>query len=65
MKDSAGNSLAENSIQRIRQLACTLVEDVAQKKGLSYPCEHGLGLVDMQLGASIATKLANPSQPTR
>ena len=42
MKDSAGNSLAENSIQRIRQLACTLVEDVAQKTGLSYPCEHPL-----------------------
>ena len=42
VKDSAGNSLAENSIQRIRQLACTLVEDVAQKTGLSYPCEHPL-----------------------
>jgi hypothetical protein len=42
VKGSAGNSLAENSIQRIRQLACTLVEDVAQKTGLSYPCEHPL-----------------------
>ena len=42
VKDSAGNSLVENSIQRIRQLACTLVEDVAQKTGPSYPCEHPL-----------------------
>jgi len=42
VKDSAGNSLAENSIQRIRQLACTLVEAVTQKTGLTYPCEHPL-----------------------
>ena len=42
LKDSAGNALVENSIQRIRQLACTLVEDVSQKNGLVFPCEHAL-----------------------
>eukprot|EP00435_Cladocopium_sp_Y103_P061091 s1031_g22.t1 len=29
LKDSAGNALVENNIQRIRQLACTLMEDVS------------------------------------
>eukprot|EP00435_Cladocopium_sp_Y103_P030397 s650_g7.t1 len=42
VKDSAGNSLAENAIQRIRQLACTLVEDVSQRTGLTFPCAHAL-----------------------
>ena len=42
MKDSAGNALVENSIQRIRQLACTLVEDVCERTGLVFPCEHAL-----------------------
>eukprot|EP00435_Cladocopium_sp_Y103_P032112 s1247_g8.t1 len=42
LKDSAGNALVENSIQRVRQLACTLVDDVSQKTGLVFPCEHAL-----------------------
>ena len=42
VKDSAGNALAENSIQRIRQLACTLVEDVCERTGLVFPCEHAI-----------------------
>lgn len=42
LKDSAGNALVENSIQRIRKLACTLVEDVSQKTGFVFPCEHAL-----------------------
>lgn len=66
VKDSAGNPLAENSIQRIRQFACTLVEYVAQKTGLTLVNTHyGFGPVDMQLGASSVTKLADLSQPTR
>ena len=40
IRDSAGNAPVENSIQRIRQLACTLVEDVVQKTGMVFPCEH-------------------------
>ena len=39
---SAGNALVENSIQRIRQLACTLMEDVSERTGLTFPCEHPL-----------------------
>ena len=42
VKDSAGNALVENSIQRIRQLACTLMEDVSEKTGLTFPCDHPL-----------------------
>ena len=42
VKDSAGNALVENSIQRIRQLACTLMEDVYERTGLVFPCEHAL-----------------------
>ena len=42
LKDSASNALVENSIQRIRQLACTLVEDVSSRTGLVFPCEHAL-----------------------
>eukprot|EP00435_Cladocopium_sp_Y103_P029767 s1934_g7.t1 len=42
VKDSAGNAPVENSIQRIRQLACTLVEDVCERTGLVFPCEHAL-----------------------
>ena len=42
VKDSAGNALAENDIQRIRQLACTLVEDVCERTGLVFPCEHAI-----------------------
>ena len=42
MKDSAGNALVENNIQRIRHLACTLVEDVCERTGLVFPCEHAL-----------------------
>ena len=42
LKDSAGNALAENSIQRIRQLACTLVDDVSKRTGLTYPCERAI-----------------------
>jgi hypothetical protein len=34
MEDPAGKSLAENSIQRTRQLAYTLVVDVSDKTGL-------------------------------
>ena len=42
VKDSAGNALVDNSIQRIRQLAWTLVEDVCERTGLVFPCEHAL-----------------------
>lgn len=42
VKDSAGNALVENNIQRIRHLACTLVEDVCERTGLVFPCEHAL-----------------------
>eukprot|EP00435_Cladocopium_sp_Y103_P054542 s1031_g17.t1 len=38
VKDSAG----KKSIQRIRQLACTLVEDVCERIGLQFPCEHAI-----------------------
>ena len=52
LKDSAGNALVENSIQRIRQLACTLMEDVSERTGLTFPCEHpfGVGLDGMRHG---------------
>ena len=36
MKDSAGNSLAENAIQRIRGLAGTLMESLMKKVGLRF-----------------------------
>ena len=42
VKDSASNSLVENAIQRVRQLACTLVQDVSSRTGLTFPCEHAL-----------------------
>ena len=42
VKDSAGNALVENSIQRIRQLACTLMEGVSARTGLTFPCDHPL-----------------------
>ena len=42
VKDSAGNSLAENAIQRVRGLACTLMSDVAERTGLKYNTNHTL-----------------------
>ena len=42
VKDSAGNSLAENAIQRVRGLTCTLMTDVAEKTGLTYNTNHTL-----------------------
>ena len=41
-RDSAGNSFAENAIQRVRGLACTLVSDVAERTGLAYNTNHAL-----------------------
>ena len=42
VKDSAGNSLAENAIQRVRGLACTLMGEVMAKTGLALNTNHGL-----------------------
>ena len=42
VKDSAGNSLAENAIQRVRGLACTLMGEVMAKTGLALNSNHGL-----------------------
>lgn len=42
MYDSAGNSLVENSIQRIRSLAATLMEDLAGRIGLRFSSQHPL-----------------------
>ena len=42
VRDSAGNSLAENAIQRIRGLACTLMEQVKSQTGLPYNTNHAL-----------------------
>ena len=42
VRDSAGNSLAENAIQRVRGLTCTLMADVAERTGLAYNTNHTL-----------------------
>ena len=42
VRDSAGNSLAENAIQRIQGLACTLMEQVKSQTGLPYNTNHAL-----------------------
>ena len=42
VRDSAGNALAENSIQRVRQLACVFMQDVTQRTGMSFKCDHAL-----------------------
>ena len=42
VKDSAGNSLAENAIQRIRGLAGTLMESLMKKVGLKFNSNHAL-----------------------
>ena len=42
VKDSAGNSLAENAIQRVRGLACTLMGEVMAKTGQVFNTNHGL-----------------------
>ena len=42
VKDSAGNSLAENAIQRIRGLAGTLMESLMKKVGLRFNSNHAL-----------------------
>ena len=40
--DSAGNSLVENAIQRVRSLAATLMEDLAGRIGLRFSSQHPL-----------------------
>ena len=40
--DSAGNSLAENAIQRIRGVAASLMEEVATQTGLRFNAQHPL-----------------------
>ena len=42
VKDSAGNSLAENAIQKVRGLACTMMEDLMSRAGLKLNTNHGL-----------------------
>ena len=42
VRDSAGNSLAENAVQRIRSLACTLMEEVFSNTGIRLNMNHGL-----------------------
>ena len=42
VRDSAGNSLAESAIQRVRGLACTLMSDVGERSGLAYNTNHTL-----------------------
>ena len=34
VRGSAGNSLAENAVQRIRGLACTMLEDLMSRIGV-------------------------------
>ena len=40
--DSAGNSLVENAVQRVRSLAATLMEDLAGRVGLRFSSQHPL-----------------------
>ena len=61
IKDSAGNSLAENTIQRVRQLACTLVQDVSQRTHLSFGCDHAI----WSWAGRHAAWLLNRFQPVR
>ena len=42
VKDSTGNSLAENAIQRIRGLAGTLMESLMKRVGLRFNSNHAL-----------------------
>ena len=42
VRDSAGNSLAENAVQRIRGLACTMLEDLMSRIGVRLNSNHGL-----------------------
>ena len=52
VKDSAGNSLAENAIQRIRGLAGTLMESLMKKVGLRFNSNHALWSWAARHGAS-------------
>ena len=40
--DHAGNALAENAIQRVRSVAATLMENVAQRTSLRFSGQHPL-----------------------
>ena len=40
--DSAGNSLAENAVQRVRGLAASMMESLAEKIGLRFQRQHPL-----------------------
>ena len=40
--DSAGNSLAENAAQRVRGLAASMMESIAEKIGLRFQRQHPL-----------------------
>ena len=42
VRDSAGNSLAENAIQRVRELAATVMEYLMKNTGLKLNTNHGL-----------------------
>ena len=42
VRDSAGNSLAENAIQRVRGLAATVMEYLMKNTGLKLNTNHGL-----------------------
>ena len=38
----SGNSLAENAVQRVRGLACTMLEDLMSRIGVRLNSNHGL-----------------------
>ena len=42
VRDPAGNSLAENAIQRVRELAATVMEYLMKNTGLKLNTNHGL-----------------------
>ena len=42
VKDSASNSLAENAIQRVRNLTCVVMEDLMKKVGVRFSTESPL-----------------------